>query len=105
MPEVQRTVRKCRQFLLGSTSPPFGDMATAERWLVDRARVENESAETSPTFGFRIDLAQYTTPVLLAFPGREAVARVRIPALSPLAALASAGRQIADATLCEPYQR
>ena len=104
LPEVQRIVQECRLFLFGAVDPPFKDLATAERWIVERAQAENESAESSPTLGFPSDLAQFTTPVLLAFPGKEAVARVRIPALCPLAALATAGRRIASATLCEPYQ-
>ena len=104
LPEVQRIVQECRLFLFGAVDPPFKDLATAERWIVERAQAENESAESSPTFGFPSDLAQFTTPVILAFPGKEAVARVMIPALCRLAALALAGRQIADATLCEQYQ-
>ena len=104
LPEVQRIVQECRLLLFEAVAPPFKDLATARHWVFERAKAENKSAESSPTFGLPSDIAQFATPVILAFPGKEAVAHVMIPALCPLAALEWAGRRIASATLCEPYQ-
>lgn len=103
VPEVERSIRECREFLFQRNAAPFGDLESAGRWIIQRAREENELELSSPGFGFG-DLAQFAAPVILAFPGKQAVSRVMIPGLCPLAALATAGRSIAAATLCEPYQ-